>query len=139
MCTGVPILWNHHGIEIHSQVPIPDDQEVKVGVNIYNATKPKFSIPEGFFIKSYVYQIRVATTQESLINGIQVIMTNYPQPQGSDKVCVLEASGNPSRWRANLTPEFGFSQVEETQFQHHNGTVKVTLRSSNCYLVVAGK
>ena len=137
--TGVPILLNHHGIEIHSLGNIPDDQEVKVGINIYDASKPEFSFPEGFFIKTCVYQIRIISTHESLINGIQVTLANFPQPQARDRVCVLEASGNPSRWGANLTPEFGFLQVEASRFQCNNGTVNVTLSSSTCYLVVAGE
>ena len=133
-----PILWNHHGIEISSQVAIPDDQEVKVRVNIYDASKPEFSFPEGFSTKSYVYKIRVATTHESLISGIQITLTNFPRPQGREFVHVLEASNNPTKWGANFAPEFRFSQVEESRFQLR-GSVKIAIRSTTCYLVIAGK
>ena len=133
---GQPIHWNHHGIEIRSKVPFPHDQEVKVGVNIYNASKPEFSFPEGFSIKSYVYQIRVATAHESLISRVQVILTNFPQPQNNECLCLLEA---PGRWAGSATPVFIFSQVEASRLQVHERAVEVTVKSTTSYLVVAGE
>ena len=134
-----PILWNHYGIEINSHVDIPDDQKVEVGVNLYHASKPEFSFPEEVFTKSYVYQIRVSPTDESLINGIHVTLTNFPQPQDRQQMCILEASGNPSRWGANLTPEFKFSPVEASRFQLHDRAGSVAIRSTTCYLAIAGE
>ena len=119
---------SHRGIEICVQAGIPDHQQVKVGVKFYEASKPEFSFPEDFSTKGYVctYRIKVAATH---IRGIQV---TFPLPQKRDSVCVLEASGNPSRWRENLIPGYSFSQIKAT---YHDGAVKVTLRSSTCYLV----
>ena len=134
-----PILWNHYGIEINSHIDIPDDQKVEVGVNLYHASKPEFSFPEEVSTKSYVYQIRVSPTDESLINGIHVTLTNFPQPQDRQQMCILEAPGNPSRWGANLTPEFKFSRVEASRFQLHDRAGSVAIRSTTCYFAIAGE
>ena len=135
------ILWSKHDVEINSQVPIPDHQEVKVGVNVYDASKPEFSFPEGFAPKSFVYQIRVTTRNQTLINGIQVTLTNTPQPQHNEYVCILEAPSSPSRWEANHIPVFSFSQIEASRFKHHDRVVKIAMKCSTItsYLVIAGE
>ena len=110
-------------------------------MSIYDTSKPEFSFPEGFSVKdSYVYQIRVATTDESLVMGIQVTLKNLiPQSHCSGGVTVIEAAGNPIKWGANM-PVFGFSQVGASRLVHSRGAVKVIgLRSRTCYLVLAGK
>ena len=133
-----PIFWNHHGIEIHSQVAIPDDQEVKVGVNIYDISKPEFFFPEGFSAKSYVYQIKVAINNQSLIGGIQVILTNLPHLNDTECLCILEAQATPTKSETGQ-PLFRFYHVKAPRFQHQNGSVKISMRSSSCYLVIASK
>ena len=134
-----PILWNHHGIKICSQADIPDDQEVTVGVSINEASKPSFSFPEGFTPKSHVYQIRVAATDKHLISCIQVTLKDFTQPQGRECICALRASGNPSRWEANLTPVFTFSPLEASQFKYQTRTVEIVIKWTTCYLAIASK
>ena len=131
-----PILWNHHGIEIRSQVIIPDDQKVKVEVKIYDSTKPEFVFPEGFSIKSYVYRIRVATTDKHFVTAIYITMRNFPQPQSKEFLCPLEASGNPNRW-TSLKPIFSFSGVEESHFYHQDRAVNILMRNTTCYFAIA--
>ena len=116
---------------------IPEDQEVKVGVSIYDTSNPEFSFPGGVSLKSYVYQIRVATTDESLISGIHIFLSNFPQPQNSDNLCVLEAD---TGLGGNLTSVhvFNFSEVKAPRFKYQERAVKVALRTSTCYLVIAG-
>ena len=133
------IFWNDYNLEICSQVLIPADQEVKVGVNIYDASKSEFSFPEDVSVKSYVYQIRVTTVQEQFISGIQVTLTNLPPPQGKECIHALEASGNPTGWASNFIPLFSFSQIEAPRFHYHNRTVKIMLSSTLCYLAIAGE
>ena len=137
-----PILWNHHGINICSQAPIPDDQEVTVGVNIYNASKPEFSFPEGFSVsdKNYVYQIKVAARNQSLqlISGIQIILTNLPHLDGTKCLSILEAQANPTKSETGQ-PLFRFYHVKAPRFQHQSRSVKIAMRSNTCYLVIASK
>ena len=110
---------------------------MNVRVNIYDASKSEFAFPDGATTTSRVYQIKVATTDESLISGIQVTLANFPQPQSGDGVCILEASGNSSKRLA--APVFSFSQVEASRFQYQDRTVKVAVRKSICYFVITSK
>ena len=78
-------------------------------------------------------------TDESLIGILHITLTNFPQPQGKECISILEASDYSAEQNSNLTPEFRFSQVEESRFQHQDRRVKVSMKSTTCYIVIAGK
>ena len=132
-----PILWKHHGIEISSRVAIPDDQEEKVRVKIYSISNPKFSFPDGFCVKGFVYLIRVPRRYE--LNDIYVTLRKFSQPEDKECICALEASGHPTWWGASLIPKYSFSQVETSRFKYQDRTVKIVMKWTTCYLVIGGK
>ena len=109
---------------------------MKVEVKIYESTKPEFAFPEGFSIKSYVYRIRVATTDKHFITAINITMRNFPQPQSKECLCPLEASGNPNRW-TSLKPIFSFSRVKDYTLINQDRAVNILMRNTTCYFAIA--
>ena len=107
-------------------------------MKVYDSTKPEFVFPEGFSIKSYVYWIRVATTNKHFITAIYITVRNFPQPQSKECLYPVEASGNPNRW-TNLKPIFNFSRVKESHFYHQDRAISILMRNTTytCYFAIA--
>ena len=138
---GKQILWKQYGVSIN--IPpgaIPEGQEGVVGMRVYDGMSAScFDYPHEYTLCSSVYEIYISTSQQSPPDGVQVSLTNFKKPRGGARLCVMEASRDPSRWNADLTPVYSFREVKGLQFQPEATSVELNLSTFGCYLFLASK
>lgn len=132
------ILWMQHGVEIKmASGNMPEGLEVDIQVKLYDASDC-FVYPQGYTLCSHVYEICVSTTQDIPLSDVQLSLTNFRQPRGRERCCIMEASRVPTKWESNLTPKYTFSEMQGQRFHSRNTTMDFSLTTSSCYLAIAG-
>ena len=132
------ILWTQHGVEVKmTSGDIPQGLEVDIHLKVYDASN-RFEFPQRYTSHSQVYEVCVCATQDFPLNGLQLSLTNFRQPRGRERCCVMEASRVPSKWKKSLTPKYTFSEIQGQRFHSRNTTVDFSLRTSSCYFAMAG-
>ena len=138
---GQQVHWKQYGVTITvSPGAIPEGQEGVVGMRVYGGMSAScFEYPHEYTLCSSVYEIYISTSQHSPAEGVRVSLTNFKQPRGGARLCVMEASLDPSSWNAdNITPVYSFREVEGLQFQPGATSVDLILSTFGCYLFLAG-
>ena len=137
---GKQIFWKQYGVTV--TIPpgaIPEGQEGVVGMKVYDGMSAScFDHPHEYTLCSSVYEIYLSSSQQSPPEGVQVSLANFKQPRSGARLCVMEASRNPSRWNADhITPVYSFREVEGLQFQPGATSVDLNLSTFGCYLFLA--
>ncbi len=131
------VTWQNNGIDISTQTPIPQGQEVFVRASTYGTTKSSFIFPHGYTFLGKVYMINISATDASLVHSVQVC---FKQRNRRRNIRVLQASGIPTHWDANRsTPMFSFSEIAPQRVQSEHDKLVLCPGTPHCYLVIAGK
>ena len=134
--------WERDGVQISTQTPIPQGQEVIVRISSYDPSKSSFIFPQGnYTFRTKVYMINISATDPLLVRGIQVRWLNCGliTRQRRDRLQVFQASCVPTHWEASRSaPLFSFSPIESRRVQFESHTIVLHPESPHCYLVIAG-
>ncbi|XP_064383582.1 polyubiquitin-C-like isoform X2 [Halichondria panicea] len=130
---GKHILWPQYGVEVN--VPpwvISDGHAI---LRVYDGLSATcFEYPHEYIPHSNVYELIISSRGEDP-RGVTVTLSKFrPHPN----LCLMTASGDPSKWTPDLAPVFSFSKVEGMESPLSTGKVEVTLKDSGVYLFVAG-
>ena len=139
---GKQILWKQYGVSI--TIPpraIPEGQDGVIGMSVYDGMSAScFDYPHEYTPCSNVYEIYLSTSQQSPPDGVQVSLTNFKQPIGGARLCVMDGSRDPSRWNADhFTPVYSFREAEGLQFKPGATSVVLNLSTVGCYIFLASK
>ena len=135
------VVWKQYGVTI--TIPpgaILEGQDGVIAMRVYDGMSAScFDYPHEYTLCSSVYEIYISTSQPSPPEGVQVSLTNFKQPRGGARLCVMEASRDPSRWSPDLSPVYSFKEVDGLHLQLGAMSVDLNLSTFGCYLFLAGR
>ena len=125
-----------HGVGIQLTGHVPQGLEVDFQLKVYNASDC-FDFQQGYTLCSQVYEICVSATQRFPLNHVRLTLTLVRRLGILERCYIMEALRIPTKWESNFTPKYTFRDTER-EFNLCHPTVEFSLRSSSCYLAIAG-
>ena len=138
------ISWKEFGIKVVlPSRTISEGQEGTIALRVCDGMSAScFDYPQEYALCSSVYEIYCNVPDiraEPHLEEIYVSLTNFKQPIGEARLCVMKASRNPSRWNKDLMPIYTFAEMEQMSSDSETKSVTVCLDTSGCYLFIASK